>query len=85
MLDRYEALIAMRTQPMKDKKDVLIKMFHKETFHAIKEEILTQLAPDSSVQSWVMFLDALRDKDALVRLSAIQNVAKIPADGKNYI
>jgi len=82
MLDRYEALIAMRTQPMKDKKDVLIKMFHKETFHAIKEEILTQLAPDSSVQSWVMFLDALRDKDALVRLSAIQNVAKIPADGK---
>jgi len=82
MLDRYEALVAMRPQPMNDKRDALIKMFRKETFHAMKEEILTQLAPDTTIQSWVMFLDAFRDKDAAVRLAALQNVAKIPDDGK---
>jgi aminopeptidase N len=82
MLDRYEALVAFRTQPMKDKKDVLMKMYHKETFHAMKEEILSQLSADTSIQTWVIFLDAIKDKEASVRMTALQDVPKIPADGK---
>ncbi len=82
MLDRYEALLAIRNQPMKDKKDVLLKLYHKETFHAMKEEILSQLSADTSIQTWVIYLDAIKDKEASVRMAALQDVPKIPADGR---
>lgn len=78
MLDRYEALVAMRSQPLSEKRETLGKMFKKETFHAMKEEILSQLSSDTSYQSQFMVLDGLKDKDASVRASAIQDMIKIP-------
>jgi len=78
MLDKHEALLAMKAWPLKDKKEVLIQVYHQATFHALKEEVLNQLANDDSQETFGIFKEALKDKDASVRLSAVTNMAKIP-------
>ncbi|HLG02956.1 MAG TPA: M1 family metallopeptidase, partial [Bacteroidia bacterium] len=39
MLDRYDAIVGMRKIPIAQKRDVLLKVYSKETFHAVKGEI----------------------------------------------
>ncbi len=82
MLDKYEALVNMRTWPAKAKRDVLIQVYHNATFHALKEEILSQLDDDDNADSRALFKEALKDKEASVRQSAVNNMARIPADLK---
>jgi aminopeptidase N len=82
MLDKYEALVALRVQPMKDKKDMLNQLYHKVVFHALKEEILSQLATDKSAEARNIFKEAMADKDAEVRFKAVESTAKIPAESR---
>ncbi len=46
MLDRYDALVAMRDLPIEDKRGALMNAFAVETFHAMKSEIIQQLITD---------------------------------------
>jgi aminopeptidase N len=46
MLDRYDALVALRETPLEAKKALLLNVFAKETFHQMKAEVINQLVND---------------------------------------
>lgn len=77
MLDRYDAVVAMRDIAAEKKRDVLKQVYEANTFHAIKTEIATQFLGDKSNEAMVKM--ALRDKDVLVRKGIMTNTKTIPA------
>ena len=52
--------------------------FRKETFWLVKSEILQQLASDQSPEAIELFRQALHDKDASVRKTALQVLNPVP-------
>ena len=75
MIDRYDAIVAMRSLPLSQKSTFLQSRYQVETFHALKTELLTQLKEDVSAQS--LRLQAIKDPKAEVRLAALQQTASI--------
>jgi aminopeptidase N len=80
MIDRYDALVGLRATPMDQKRDFLIDRFSKETFHAPKTEIISQLANDNNPASVDLMKKALADKDDDVRKAAVTNLTTISND-----
>ena len=78
MIDRLDALILIRSYPFIRKKELLSNAFRKETFFLIKSEILDQLAGDRSPETLEFFRQALKDKDASIRKSALNNLHPVP-------
>ena len=74
MIDRYDAVKAMSSYPASDKRDLLIDLFKKETFHAVKSEIVSQLANDTNEKSTAFVRAALRDPSAEVRKAVLSGV-----------
>lgn len=74
MLDRYDALTAMRDIPLEKKRELLMELYDKETFHAIKSEIITQLANDKEPKSVELIKKAISDKDVQVRKTALKEI-----------
>jgi aminopeptidase N len=48
MLDRYDALVAMRELPLDIKREVLREVLNRETFHQMKAEVVSQLINDAT-------------------------------------
>lgn len=85
MIDRYDALIALRDFPLDTKKSDLLKSYEKETFQLTKGVIITQLSSDDSEETKQLLIRAINDPDDKVRLAVLQNVTKVPAAIKpNY-
>jgi aminopeptidase N len=78
MLDRYDALFALRNTPLDKKRSLLQQAYRKETFQAMKGEIISQLAEDKNTESINIMKQALADKDVLVRLAALENTKSNP-------
>lgn len=76
MIDRYDAIYAMRDLSPDEKRDFLKERFDAETFHAIKNEILEQLKNDK--ESLDLFKKAMNDQDARVRRAAISKNEILP-------
>lgn len=83
MIDRYDAVKAMSSYPAEDKRDLLIDIFKKEKFHAIKSEIVTQLANDPDEKSTAFIRSALRDPSADVRKAVLSGVWTISESMRN--
>lgn len=66
-IDRYDALVALRSADINFKRRALVTAFKKETFHAIRAEIASQMLedPQLAIGVWPMIAD---DKQAEVRL-----------------
>jgi len=79
ILDRFDAVDAMKSTDCNTKRDFLISVFHKETFQAVKAEVVAQLAGDSNSASRALLKDAIADKDVLVRKAVLANTKVIPA------
>lgn len=67
MLDRYDAIVAMRNMTADQKRALLTEVFAKNTFHALKTEAVTQLLNDNNTDSRNLVKQALHDKDIQVR------------------
>jgi len=78
MIDRYDALFALRFSPFDQKREILIKCYRQEKFHLLKTEIIEQLAKDNTPESVELFREALNDPDANVRKSVLLNVNPVP-------
>jgi len=78
MIDRYDALLALRNFPIDQKRSLLVDQYSKETFHLTKSEIIHQLSGDNTPESVEIFRRALRDKDASVRKAILQMVVPLP-------
>jgi hypothetical protein len=78
MIDRYDALEAVRLLPLSQKRDLLLRCYRKETFHLIKSEIITQLSSDRTDGSIELFRLAINDADANVRKTVFRDVMPMP-------
>jgi len=85
MIDRYDALLALREFPISQKKAELLKCYVNETFQLTKSEIIAQLSADNSEETLQLIISAINDKDDKVRQAVLQNVTKVPLSIKsNY-
>ncbi len=84
MIDRYDAVVALKTDPttMQTKRDLLIQVYNKEKYEAIKSEIVAQLSSDDSPESRAVIRRAIKDPTLGVRFAAINAYRFIPADLK---
>jgi len=78
MADRYDALLAIRSFPLEQKKPELLKCYERETFQLTKSEIIAQLSGDLSEDTRQLIIKAINDPDDKVRLAVLQNVTKVP-------
>jgi aminopeptidase N len=78
MIDRYDALLALRTTPADQKRTLLLQCYAKEKFQMTKTEIIQQLAGDDTPESVALLLEAVKDPDANVRKAALVNANPIP-------
>lgn len=69
MLDKYDALVALKDYPINQKKNLLLEVFSKETFHALHSEIINQL---------------ISDEDASVKMVSVFN-GNVPQPKISYI
>jgi len=77
MIDRYDAVFAMRGYSLEQKRKALYEAFTKNTFHGIRSEIVMQLIDDKDPASVNVIKMALQDKDVQVRKAVIANVKSI--------
>jgi aminopeptidase N len=82
MLDRYDAIVSLRTDsvPMAQKRDLLIRVYGKETYQAIKGEIINQLALDNSPESRAIIRKGLSDATVEVRSATVSAFRFVPQD-----
>lgn len=78
MIDRYDALTAMRSFDLNLKRDFLIARFVKGDFNRNQIEIISQLANDRSPETIQLFKRALKDKDYLIRRAALEKLQDFP-------
>jgi aminopeptidase N len=83
MIDRYDALVALRSFPIEEKESVLLQAWDKETFHLTRTEILKQLFDGENTTYEAVFARAIKDPDPLVRRAAIENIGKVPESMKS--
>lgn len=77
MIDRYDAVMALREYDADKKRDFLIKVFGKEIFNQIKAEVVIQLAKDNNPASIEFIRHALHDKDFLIRKTVAENTEEV--------
>lgn len=80
MLDRYDALVAMRDIPLEQKRKFLIERYSKETWHGVKGEIIAQLLNDTDPASREVIRAAINDKDPWVQKEVINNTTTVATD-----
>ncbi len=80
MLDRYDALVAMKDIPLDQKRSTLQAVYGKETFAATKGEVIAQLIDDTDPASRAIVRAAIVDKDVLLHKSVINSTNLIAAD-----
>jgi aminopeptidase N len=83
LLDRFDALLALRAFPIEQKEETLLKAWKKETFHLTRAEVLKQLLKDSGKFYEDTYLQAIRDDDPLVKRAALENAQNLPESVKN--
>lgn len=71
MIDRYDALVALREVNIDEKRQTLLDAYAKETFHATKGEIIQQLSKDNDSRSVELLRKAFADGDVNVRQAAV--------------
>jgi aminopeptidase N len=78
MIDRYDAVVAMRDYPVEIKREKLGDIYERNSFHAIRSEILSQFATDTSFSAGNvrtrMFSRAATQDKTPVKLAAINNI-----------
>ena len=78
MIDRYDALLALREFSVEQKRDILLQVYAKEVFHLNKTEIISQLSTDPDAETIELLRNAINDKDVYVRRAVVQNIKNVP-------
>lgn len=85
MLDRYDAVLALRSFGFEQKRTVLIDLFKQEKHEGILIEIISQLAIDTDVSSKELVLSAFKNNRAAVRDHCVKTIALEPQNKSYFI
>ena len=77
MIDRYDALLAIRNSQLAQKREILLGCYKNETFHLTKCEIISQLSSDTTEAVTKLLVTALNDPDAAVRKAVLVNCSPL--------
>lgn len=80
MLDRYDAIMALREVAIDQKRQLLLDCYNKETWHGVKGEIIAQLMNDTDPKSREIIRKAMSDKDVNVHKHVISYTGTVAAD-----
>ncbi|MDP3928128.1 MAG: M1 family aminopeptidase [Bacteroidota bacterium] len=83
MLDRYDALVGLRTYSLDQKREVLLSLFKQEKHEGIVNEIISQLANDTKVESVNLLLQSFTNKKAAIRDHAVKSI-RLDAQNRSY-
>jgi len=78
MIDRYDAVHALRSAAIDVKRELLAQVYGRERFHAARGEAVTQLATDPDSRSMEVVRRAMRDTAVEVRTAALAALPVIP-------
>jgi hypothetical protein len=78
MIDRYDAVRALRNTDTAIKRDLLAQVYGRERFHAVRGEAVTQLAADPDSRSMEMVRRAMKDTAVEVRSAVLAAFPVIP-------
>jgi len=78
MIDRYDAVRALRNTDIAIKRDLLAQVYGRERFHAARGEAVTQLATDPDSRSMEVVRRAMKDTAVEVRSAALAAFPVIP-------
>ena len=85
MIDRYDAVFALKNYPINEKISLFKSVYKKESFHAVKNEIIQQIINDTSSSSLELILESLKDLNIKVRKNTILKTTIIhPSLETNY-
>jgi len=79
MIDRYDALQALKNTSLPQKKDLLLSSWEKNRFHLLRSAILEQMGRDRSAETLALFRKALHDENANVRKTALMVLDTVPS------
>jgi aminopeptidase N len=85
MIDRYDALIALKDMNNDGKELLLQQVFEKEQFYAIKNEIIVQMHELGTPNALNLIANALKDKSEDVRKAALNGLKTIPLELKSSV
>ncbi len=80
MIDRYDAVSAMRDLPSDTKRDVLGEVFRQESFAEIRAEVVRQLIADPHTAARSVVRLAVRDRAPAVRRALVNAMKVIPRE-----
>ena len=78
MIDRYDALVSLGYYDADKKRDLLLKVYDKETFNQMRVSVIGQLAKDRDSVTIALLKRAATDKDHLVRRAVIDDLNEYP-------
>jgi aminopeptidase N len=82
MIDRYDALLELRSFSADQKRDIFLQCYSQENFHLNKSEIISQLTTDRNPKTLELIKKAISDQDVFVRRAVVQNIISIPLELK---
>lgn len=86
MIDRYDAIVALRTAAIQPLIPLYQQMYEEETFHGIRSEILSQMIDAAVPEAGDLMVKAINDQDVEMRKAALNNSMGIPLDmEKEYV
>lgn len=74
MLDRYDALVALRDTDKETKREALLTAFQKENFHGMRTEIVTQLINDPQAKTAETLKAVFSQSAPGPKVAAIKNI-----------
>lgn len=79
MLDKYEALVALREEGLPRKQDLLIRIYNESEFFALRQEAIQQMidASPEDITTQAYLKAAMKDKSSEVRKTAIDGLQKL--------
>ena len=80
MLDRFDAVAAMKNTDVQTKRDFFVQLYDKEKFQAVKNEMITQVVEDKNPKTYHLLRLALNDKDILVQKNVLAGTKTIPSE-----
>ncbi len=80
MIDRYDAVVALRQTPIATKRELLKRVYRRETFYAVRAEVAEQLAND--LQSREVFPAIIHDPSTPVRLAFLNATERVQPDDR---
>lgn len=85
MIDRYDALVALKEIEDPTKQELLEKIFAKEQFHALKSEVLNQMMDRKTPKAYALIQKGMEDPSEDVRKTALNGFKIIPRELKSAV